>query len=42
VYALSRDKAKAKAVYETYLGLWKNADPAVPMLKSAKAEYGRL
>jgi tetratricopeptide (TPR) repeat protein len=42
VFALSGDKAKAKAAYETFLALWKDADPAVPILKSAKAEYDRL
>src|SRR6185503_1221930 len=42
VFALSGDRAKAKAAYEAFLTLWKDADPEVPILKSAKAEYGRL
>ena len=42
VFALSGDKAKAKAAYEAFLALWKDADPDVPVLKSAKAEYHRL
>ena len=42
VYASSGDKAKAKAAYETFLALWKDADPGSPILKSAKAEYSRL
>lgn len=42
VFALSGDKAKAKAAYEAFLALWKDADPDVPILKSAKAEYNRL
>ena len=42
VFVLSGDKAKAKAAYETFLALWKDADPDVPILKSAKAEYARL
>ena len=42
VFALSGDKAKAKAAYETFLGLWKDADADLPILKSAKAEYARL
>jgi hypothetical protein len=42
VFALSGDKTKAKAAYETFLALWKDADPAIPILKSAKAEYGKL
>jgi serine/threonine protein kinase/tetratricopeptide (TPR) repeat protein len=42
VSALSGDKTKAKAAYETFLTLWKEADPGIPILKSAKAEYDRL
>ncbi len=41
-FALSGDKTKAKAAYEAFLALWKDADPAIPILKSAKAEYERL
>jgi serine/threonine protein kinase len=41
-YASSGDKPKAKAAYLRFLALWKDADPDVPILKSAKAEYGRL
>jgi tetratricopeptide (TPR) repeat protein len=42
VFALSGDKIRAKAAYEAFLTLWKDADPAIPILKSAKAEYARL
>jgi len=42
VFALSGDKVKAKAAYEAFLALWKDADPDVPILNSAKTEYGRL
>jgi tetratricopeptide (TPR) repeat protein len=42
VFALSGDKAKAKAAYGAFLTLWKDADPDIPILKSAKAEYARL
>jgi Tfp pilus assembly protein PilF len=42
LFALSGDRAKSKAAYETFLALWKDADPDVPILKRAKAEYGRL
>jgi serine/threonine protein kinase/tetratricopeptide (TPR) repeat protein len=42
VFALSGDKIKAKAAYEAFLALWKDADPGIPILKSAKAEYERL
>ena len=42
VFALSGDKTKAKAAYEAFLALWKDADPDIPILKSAKVEYARL
>jgi hypothetical protein len=42
VFALSGDKTRAKAAYEAFFSLWKDADPVVPILKSAKAEYARL
>ena len=42
VFALSGDKTKAKAAYDAFLALWKNADLDVPILKSAKTEYARL
>jgi eukaryotic-like serine/threonine-protein kinase len=42
VFVLSRDKAKAQAAYQAFLALWKSADPDVPILKSARAEYARL
>ncbi len=42
VFALSGDKTKAKAAYEAFLALWKDADADIPILKSAKAEYARL
>jgi len=42
VFALSGDKIKAKAAYEAFLALWKDADADIPILKSAKAEYARL
>jgi len=41
-YAASGDSAKAKARYDAFLALWKDADPDIPILKSAKAEYRRL
>jgi hypothetical protein len=33
---------KAKSVYIDLLTLWKNADPDLPVLKEARAEYARL
>jgi tetratricopeptide (TPR) repeat protein len=41
-FALSGDKAKAKAAYEAFFALWKDADPDVPILKNARGEYRRL
>jgi tetratricopeptide (TPR) repeat protein len=41
-YVLQGDTAKAKAAYQDFLTLWKDADPDVPILKEAKAEYARL
>ena len=39
-YALSGESAKARAQYEEFFALWKNADPDCPILKRAKAEFG--
>jgi tetratricopeptide (TPR) repeat protein len=41
-FALSRDKTKAKKAYQDFLTLWKDADPDIPILKQAKAEYAKL
>ena len=41
-YVLQGDIAKAKAAYQDFLTLWKDADPDVPILKDAKAEYAKL
>jgi len=41
-YAMEGDTAKAKAAYQDFLKLWKDADPDIPILKDAKAEYGKL
>jgi eukaryotic-like serine/threonine-protein kinase len=41
-YALQGDTAKAKAAYQDFLTLWKDADPEIPTLKQAKAEYAKL
>ena len=41
-YTVSGEKIKAKAAYQDFLSLWKDADPDVPILKQAKAEYARL
>ena len=41
-YSLSGDTAKAKTAYQDFFTLWKNADPDVPILKEARAEYAKL
>jgi hypothetical protein len=41
-YALSGDKTKAKSAYQDFLTIWNDADPDIPMLKQAKAEYAKL
>ena len=41
-YALQGDNAKARAAYQDFLTLWKDADPDIPILKQAKAEYAKL
>jgi DNA-binding winged helix-turn-helix (wHTH) protein/tetratricopeptide (TPR) repeat protein len=41
-YVLSGDTAKAKAAYQDFLTLWKDADPDIPILQQAKAEYAKL
>ncbi len=40
--ALTGDTAKAKSAYSDLLTLWKNADPEIPALQEARAEYARL
>jgi hypothetical protein len=40
--ALSGDTVKAKSAYSDLFTLWKNADPDIPVLKEARAEYARL
>ena len=40
--ALSGDTVKAKSAYDDLLTLWKNADPEIPILNQARAEYARL
>jgi eukaryotic-like serine/threonine-protein kinase len=41
-YAMQSDTAKAKAAYQDFLTVWKDADPDIPILKEAKAEYAKL
>jgi serine/threonine protein kinase/tetratricopeptide (TPR) repeat protein len=41
-YAMQGDTAKAKAAYQDFLTLWNDADPDIPILIAAKAEYSKL
>ena len=41
-FAMSGSKMKAKASYEDFLGLWKDADRDIPILVRAKSEYAKL
>jgi eukaryotic-like serine/threonine-protein kinase len=41
-YALQGDTVKARAAYQDFLSLWKDADPTIPILKQAKAGYVKL
>jgi hypothetical protein len=36
------DTAKARSPYQDFFALWKDADPDIPILKQAKAEYAML
>jgi hypothetical protein len=39
---LSGDRARAKTAYQDFLTLWKEADPGIPILTQAQAEYAKL
>jgi serine/threonine protein kinase/tetratricopeptide (TPR) repeat protein len=41
-YALTGDAAKARTTYQDFLTLWKDADPEIPILKEAKADYAKV
>ncbi len=41
-YALAGDTAKSRTAYQDFFALWKGADPDIPILKEAKAEYAKL
>ena len=41
-YAMEGDPSKARAAYQDFLALWKDADPDIPIFKQAKAEYAKL
>jgi Flp pilus assembly protein TadD len=41
-YALQGDKANSRVAYQNFFGIWKNADPDIPVLHQAKAEYAKV
>jgi tetratricopeptide (TPR) repeat protein len=41
-YALAGDVDQARAAYQRFFTLWKDADPNIPILIAAKAEYAKL
>ena len=41
-YALQHETEKARSKYQDFLAMWKDADPDVPLLKQAQAEYAKL
>jgi serine/threonine protein kinase/tetratricopeptide (TPR) repeat protein len=41
-YAMQGDSVKAKAAYQDFLTLWKDADADIPVFIAAKSEYGKL
>ena len=41
-YAVSGDTTKSRTKYQDFFALWKDADPDIPILKEAKAEYAKL
>jgi hypothetical protein len=41
-FALAGETAKARKAFQDFFQLWKDADPGIPILQQAKAEYARL
>jgi hypothetical protein len=39
---LAKDTARARAAYQSFLNLWKDADPDIPIYRQAKSEYAKL
>lgn len=42
IYKELGDTPKAKEYYEKFLSIWKDADPDIPILRQARAEYAKL
>jgi eukaryotic-like serine/threonine-protein kinase len=41
-FLLQKDTAKARLTYQDFFAAWKDADPDIPVLVAAKAEYAKL
>ena len=41
-YVLAGDKARAKSAYQDFFTHWNEADPDIPILKQARAEFAKL
>jgi DNA-binding SARP family transcriptional activator len=41
-YAVAGDKSKARAAYQDFFTLWKDADPDIPIFIAAKTEFAKL
>ena len=41
-YVMLGGTVRARAAYKNFLSLWKDADPDIPILKQANAEYENL
>jgi len=40
--SLAGDSSASRMAYQDFLALWKDADPEIPVLQQARAEYSRL
>ena len=41
-HALAGDVEKSRNAYQDFFALWKDADPDIPILQEAKAEYAKV
>ena len=41
-YSMQGDTAESRAAYQDFLTLWQDAEPDMPILQRAKAEYANL
>jgi len=41
-YVVQDDAARSRAAYQDFLAQWKDADPDIPILQQAKAEYAKI